>query len=74
MAKKDVLIRGLDDSVYKRAKAVAASKGITVGSAVDQALASWTKEMEAAAGLETEINKNREFVQVQNSYIFTKVR
>ena len=63
MSKKDVLIRGLDDSVYQRARALAASKGITMGSAVDQALSSWMKEMEGAADMEAEVERNREFVQ-----------
>jgi hypothetical protein len=63
LAKKDVLIRGLDDAIYRRAKALAASKGITVGNAVDQALASWTKETDGATGLEAEIDRNREFVR-----------
>jgi hypothetical protein len=62
MAKKDVLIRGLDESIYRRAKAAAASKGISVGNAVDEALASWAKGMENAE-LEDEVKKNQEFVK-----------
>jgi hypothetical protein len=74
MAKKDVLIRGLDDSIYRRAKSVAASKGITVGNAVDQALASWTKEMERAAGSEAEVYRSREFVQSNWNKIYKQYK
>ncbi|GEM_PF-5744430 len=39
MTRKDVPIRGVDESVYSKAKAAAASKGITLGKAVEEALA-----------------------------------
>jgi hypothetical protein len=31
--------------------------------AVDQALTNWTNEMEGAAGIQAEVDRNREFVQ-----------
>ena len=69
MAKKDVLIRNVDDSVYRRAKAVAASKGITLGNAVDEALAFWTKETENS-GLDSEVDANIKFVRSNWERIF----
>ena len=62
MAKKDVLIRGVDDSIYRQAKAVAATKGITLGSAVDEALTGWAKEAENTQ-LDAEIDANLNFVR-----------
>lgn len=60
--RKDILIRGVDEAIYRRAKASAAIKGITLGQAVDQALASWTKDADTA-NLENEVEANREFVR-----------
>ena len=62
MGKKDILIRGVDDSVYRRAKAVAATKGITLGSALDEALTGWAKEAENSQ-LDAEIDANLKFVR-----------
>ena len=69
MTKKDVLIRNVDDSVYRRAKAVAASKGITLGKAVDEALAIWTKETENSE-LVSEVDANIKFVRSNWERIF----
>jgi len=62
MAKKDILVRGVDDSIYRRAKAVAASKGITLGNAVDEALATWAKQTENVE-IESKVDANLEFVR-----------
>jgi hypothetical protein len=65
---------GLDESIYRRAKSVAASKSITVGNAVDEALASWTKEMEGPAGSEAEVHRSREFVQSNWNKIYKQYK
>ena len=62
MVKKDVMIRGVDGSLFRRAKAAAASKGITLGKAVDEALANWT-EVEENSELNKEVDANIEFVR-----------
>jgi len=62
MTRKDVLIRGVDDSVYRRAKAAAASKGVTIGIAVDEALAGWVREAENSE-IDAEFDANLNFVR-----------
>src|SRR5271165_1836121 len=62
MTRKDVLIRGVDVSVYRRAKAVAASKGVTLGIAVDEALAGWVREAENSE-IDAEFDANLSFVR-----------
>ena len=62
MPKKDVLIRGVDDSIYRRAKATAASKGIALGNAVGEALAGWVKEAEDS-DIEALVDVNLNFVR-----------
>ena len=62
MTRKDVLIRGLDSAVYRRAKAAAASKGVRLGKALDEALAGWAKEVENS-GLDAEMDANLNFVR-----------
>jgi hypothetical protein len=69
--KRDVLIRGVNDAVYRRAKASAASKGITLGQAVDEAFASWARDAETG-NLEAEIEANREFVRLNWKKISSK--
>ena len=61
MARKDVLIRGVDDSVYRRAKAVAASMGITLVNSVDEALAEWARDEEDTA-LQARVDSDLAFV------------
>ncbi len=62
MAKKDILVRGVDDSIYRRAKAAAASRGITLGNAVGEALATWAKQTENVE-IESKVDANHEFVR-----------
>jgi hypothetical protein len=62
MPKKDVLIRGVDDLIYRQAKAVAATKGITLAGAIDEALTQWAKEAENTQ-LDAEIDANLKFVR-----------
>lgn len=62
MTKKNILIRGVDDSVYRRAKAVAASKGVTLGNAVAEALSDWARKAENA-DIDAEVESNLKFVR-----------
>jgi plasmid stability protein len=43
----DTTIRNLDEKAYRRLKAKAAVEGITVGTAVSQAIESWLEEGKA---------------------------
>ncbi len=54
--KKEVLIRGVDSDLYRRAKARAALSGETMGSALNEALKSWVD----GSGLEGETNYRAE--------------
>lgn len=45
---KDVLIKGVDEKTYHRAKAAAALKGVSMGKAVSEALGRWVEERRAA--------------------------
>ncbi len=60
--KKQVLIRGVDEKVYRLAKAAAASVGLSMGAAVEQALDAWAKEVERST-LERELSENLNFVR-----------
>ncbi len=60
--KRNVLIREVDQEAYRRAKAAAALRGISLGRAVSEALAGWAKEMERG-DLEEQVKANREFVR-----------
>ena len=62
MTKKDVTIRKVNDSIYRQAKAKAASKGISIGTAVDEALANWVKESEYSR-LEAQVDANFEYAR-----------
>jgi len=54
----DVLVRGLDPSLYRRLKARAALMGVKVSSAVQEAIDGWLKETEKA--IETELDADNE--------------
>ncbi len=60
--KKQVLIRGVDEDIYRRAKAVAALLGNPMGSAVEMALNAWTAQAEGASS-EKELTDNIAFVR-----------
>ena len=62
MPKRDVLIREVDDSVYRRAKSAAASKGITMGNVLGEALAGWVRETEESE-LEAKVDADLDFVR-----------
>ena len=59
--KKNVLIRGIDEGTYRRAKSAATARGISVGKAMNEALDRWAKDA-AYADLETEFDANLAFV------------
>ncbi len=59
---KDVLIRGVDEQLYRRAKARAALRGLSLGKAVSDALKIWTEE-EAGDESEEELLRNIEFAK-----------
>jgi antitoxin component of RelBE/YafQ-DinJ toxin-antitoxin module len=59
MTKKEVLVRGVDDDVYRRAKSAAALLGIPMGTAVGEALRAWAER----TALERELAENQRFVR-----------
>src|SRR2546428_11993342 len=59
--KKNVLIRGIDEGTYRRAKSAATARGISVGKAVNEALDRWARDA-GYADLETEFDANLAFV------------
>jgi hypothetical protein len=73
MSKKDVLIRNIDDYVYRQAKAVAATKGITMGNAVGEALGKWVKES-GTSELVTEVDANIKFVRSNWNKYFKAIK
>lgn len=60
--KKEVLIRGVDEETYRRAKATAALSGIPMGAAVNEALEAWAAEAQRTS-LERELAANLSFVR-----------
>lgn len=60
--RKQVLFRGVEDDVYRRAKAAAALRGVTMGSAVSEALKAWV-EKEGADDRQEEYRGNLDFVR-----------
>lgn len=60
--RKQVLFRGVEDDVYRRAKAAAALRGVSMGSAVSEALKAWV-EKEGADDRQEEYRGNLDFVR-----------
>ena len=60
--RKNVLIREVEDTAYRRAKAAASLRGISMGAAVSEALDSWA-ESERNYSTEEEYRKNLDFVK-----------
>jgi hypothetical protein len=60
--RKQVLIRGVEDEVYRKAKAVATIRGVSMGSAVSEALSEWV-EKEGGDDREREYRGNLDFVR-----------
>ncbi|MDE1854303.1 MAG: hypothetical protein KGI38_11240 [Thaumarchaeota archaeon] len=59
--KRTILVRGVDEFAYRRAKAAAALKGVSIGSAVSEALEEWAKGSDTAA-IDREVRADRAFV------------
>ncbi len=60
--RKQVLIRGVEGEVYRRAKSLAALRGVSMGSAVSEALLVWV-EKERGDGGQEEYRRNLDFVR-----------
>jgi hypothetical protein len=60
--KKTVLIRGVDEEAYRKAKAAAAMKGVHLGRVVSEALEEWSRGMEGGE-VQGEVERDREFVR-----------
>ena len=60
--KKTILVRGVEEGAYRRAKAAAALKGEPLGTAVSEALEEWA-EREDQDSAYLEVEDNREFVR-----------
>jgi hypothetical protein len=59
---KQVMTRGVDDDVYRQAKAAAALRGMPMGSAVTEALKAWVTE-KATTGGDDELHEDIGFVK-----------
>ena len=59
---KDVMIKGVDPAVYRRAKAAAALGGLSMGQAVSEALARWVED-EKEVEMESEYRRDVDFVR-----------
>lgn len=59
--KRTILVRGVDEEAYRKAKAAAALKGVPLGAAVSEALDEWSRR--PMEGVEQEVEKDREFVK-----------
>jgi GNAT superfamily N-acetyltransferase len=60
--KKTILVRGVDEEAYRRAKAAAALKGQPIGRAVSEALEEWAKR-EDEDSVYLEVEEDRDFVR-----------
>jgi hypothetical protein len=61
--KKQVLIRGVDEDIYRRAKSVAALQGVSMGLAVSEALRGWVEHGLAEDGIRKEVKQNVQYVK-----------
>ena len=60
--KKTILVRGVDEEAYRRAKSAAALRGVSVGKAVSEALEEWAKGSGTVV-LDEEVRADRAFVR-----------
>ena len=58
--KKTILVRGVEVEAYRKAKAAAALKGVSIGTAVSQALREWASD---AAPADADVRADRDFVK-----------
>ena len=61
--KKQVLIRGVDEDVYRRAKAAAALQGVSMGDAVSEALRGWVQHGRVEDDVRKELKQNVRYVK-----------
>jgi hypothetical protein len=69
--KKQVLIRGVDVEVYRRAKSTAALQGVSMGSAVSEALKSWVEHGQREDDIQKEVKQNVQYVKAHWSDLKT---
>ena len=61
--KKQVLIRGVDEATYRRAKSAAALEGVSMGLAVSEALNNWVEDRRKEDETHRELKQNLDFVK-----------
>ncbi len=61
--KKQVLIRGVDEDIYRRAKSAAALQGVSMGSAVSEALKGWVENGQGEDYIQKEVKRNVQYVK-----------
>ena len=61
--KKQVLIRGVDEDVYRRAKAAAALQGVSMGDAVSEALRGWVQHGRVEDDVQKEVKQNVQYAK-----------
>ena len=61
--KKQVLIRGVDEAVYRLAKSAAALQGISMGLAVSEALKGWVENGRTEDDVQKEVKQNIRYVK-----------
>ena len=61
--KKQVLIRGVDEDVYRLAKSAAALQGISMGLAVSEALKGWVENGHTEDDVQKEVRQNIRYVK-----------
>ena len=61
--KKQVLIRGVDEAIYRRAKSAAALQGVSMGLAVSEALRGWVENGHTEDDLRQQVRQNIQYVK-----------
>jgi hypothetical protein len=60
--KKQVLVRGVDEDVYRRAKSAAALEGVSMGFVVSEALRAWVEGAKGDMEVRQEVRRNVQYV------------
>ena len=61
--KKQVLIRGVDEDIYRRAKSAAALQGVSMGAAVSEALRGWVEKGRTDDEIQMEVKQDIQYVK-----------
>jgi len=72
---KNITVKNVDEEVYKRFKAVAALKGVTLGEALNEAMKLWIKvslSSDKYLQIEVEAEKNREVFRKMEKDLLSK--